>query len=377
MKQLIKSFLPPIIFDATNKYRQYINKNSYSNQKFKAWWNDFKGTSNLENDLINMIDIFLETNSFTKMSKYWNYLNKKNIEQISQNGIDNFKQTIATNYYTWINGIKGDFGENFIKDIDKYNYSVPIKEILKKHDYLEINESILFNAMTVLLYDYVNSQYPELIRYCDESDIGNSLFININGKKVSQDILSSAIEYSSVINGLKREPKKVLELGAGSGRTAEFFLKKHENIKYVICDIAPALYVSQFYLSKTFKDKRIFKFHEFENYSTIKNEFENSAIAFIMPHQLNLLPIKYFDTFLAIDCLHEMKEQQIENYFKIANRLGEFFYFKAWKSTNVPFDNITLTEEKYIPLENWEEIFKRNCYVPSNYFEAMYRCNNQ
>ena len=377
MKQLIKSFLPPIIFDATNKYRQYINKNSYSNQKFKAWWNDFKGTSNLENDLINMIDIFLETNSFTKMSKYWNYLNKKNIEQISQNGIDNFKQTIATNYYTWINGIKGDFGENFIKDIDKYNYSVPIKEILKKHDYLEINESILFNAMTVLLYDYVNSQYPELIRYCDESDIGNSLFININGKKVSQDILSSAIEYSSVINGLKREPKKVLELGAGSGRTAEFFLKKHENIKYVICDIAPALYVLQFYLSKTFKDKRIFKFHEFENYSTIKNEFENSAIAFIMPHQLNLLPIKYFDTFLAIDCLHEMKEQQIENYFKIANRLGEFFYFKAWKSTNVPFDNITLTEEKYIPLENWEEIFKRNCYVPSNYFEAMYRCNNQ
>ncbi len=231
--------------------------------------------------------------------------------------------------------------------------------------------------MTVLLYDYVNSQYPELIRYCDESDIGNSLFININGKKVSQDILSSAIEYSSVINGLKREPKKVLELGAGSGRTAEFFLKKHENIKYVICDIAPALYVLQFYLSKTFKDKRIFKFHEFENYSTIKNEFENSAIAFIMPHQLNLLPIKYFDTFLAIDCLHEMKEQQIENYFKIANRLGEFFYFKAWKSTNVPFDNITLTEEKYIPLENWEEIFKRNCYVPSNYFEAMYRCNNQ
>ena len=334
MKQAIKSLLPPIIFNARNKYIQYVDRNSYSNQKFKVWWNNFKGTSNLENDLINMVDSFLETDGFAGISKYWNYLNKKNLEQINQSGIDNFKQTVATNYYTWVNGITGVLGANFIKDIEKYRLSVPINEIIKKHDYLKIDESILFNTMTVLLYDYVSNKYPEVIEDCDEGEVGNPLFISINGKKVSQDILSSAIEYSSVVKGRGQVPNKILELGAGSGRTAEFFLKKHENIKYVICDIVPALYVSQFYLAKIFTNKRIFKFREFENYSEIKD------------------------------------------YFKIADRLGEFFYFKAWKSTDVPFDNITLTEDQYIPLNNWENVFKRDCYVPSNFFEAMYQCKN-
>lgn len=376
MKQAIKSLLPPIIFNARNKYIQYVDRNSYSNQKFKVWWNNFKGTSNLENDLINMVDSFLETDGFAGISKYWNYLNKKNLEQINQSGIDNFKQTVATNYYTWVNGITGVLGANFIKDIEKYRLSVPINEIIKKHDYLKIDESILFNTMTVLLYDYVSNKYPEVIEDCDEGEVGNPLFISINGKKVSQDILSSAIEYSSVVKGRGQVPNKILELGAGSGRTAEFFLKKHENIKYVICDIVPALYVSQFYLAKIFTNKRIFKFREFENYSEIKDEFEKSDVAFIMPHQLDLLPDKHFDTFMAIDCLHEMKEEQIKDYFKIADRLGEFFYFKAWKSTDVPFDNITLTEDQYIPLNNWENVFKRDCYVPSNFFEAMYQCKN-
>ncbi|MDC0253284.1 putative sugar O-methyltransferase [Bacteriovoracales bacterium] len=376
MKQIIKSCLPQLILDVHRRYKQHAERNLYSNKKFKAWWNNFKETSNLESDLINMVDTFLETDAFEGISKYWNYLNKKNLEQISESGVDNFRQTVATNYYTWINGIKGVLGANFFKDIENYNLSVPINEIVKKHDYLKIDESILFNAMTVLLYDYVNSQCPEVIEDCDEGDVGNPPTIKINGKKVSQDILSSAIEYSSIIKAQKDLPKRILEIGAGSGRTAEFFLKKHEDIKYVICDIVPALYVSQFYLTKTFKDKQIFKFREFENYSAIKDDFENSSIAFIMPHQLDLLPSKHFDTFMAIDCLHEMKKEKIADYFKVANRLGKYFYFKAWKSTDVPFDNITLTEDKYIPLKNWKEVFKRDCYVPSNFFEAMYSCDS-
>ena len=375
MKQTIKKWLPTVIYDLLKKCKQHLDKILYSNQRFKSWWNNFKGTSNLEKDLIDMVDCFIETDGFTGMSRYWNYLNKKNLEQISQSGIENFKQTVATNYYTWVDGIKGVMGANFIKDIDNYNLSVPINEIARKHDYLAIDESILFNTMTVLLYDYVNSRHPEVIEDCDEGDVGNPLFINIKGKKVSQDILSSAIEYSSVVKGQNQTPQKVLELGAGSGRTAEFFLKKHEDIKYVICDIVPALYVSQFYLTKTFSDKRVFKFRKFDNYLDIKEEFENSDVAFIMPHQMDLLPDKYFNTFMAIDCLHEMKEEQIKDYFKAADRLGEFFYFKAWKSTDVPYDNITLTEDKYIPLNNWDEVFKRDCYVPSDFFEAMYRCN--
>ncbi len=375
MKQILRPFIPPVILEVRKRFKEHIDRNMYSNEKFKKWWHGFKGDSKLDGDLILMVDCFVETEGFKGMSMYWNYLNKKNLEQISESGMSNFKQTVATSYYTWIDGIKGVIGKNFLKDIKDYNLPVPVCEIVKKHEFLTIDESILFNTMTALLFDYVNKTYPEIIKDCDEGNVGNPLFIDINGQKVSQDILSSAIEYSSVMNGFKGTPNTAIEVGAGSGRTAEFFMKKHANIKYVICDIVPALYVSQFYLSNTFKNKKVFKFRNFDNYASIKEEFENSDLAFIMPHQLELIPSKYFDIFMSIDCLHEMKEEQVKTYFKAANRLGKFFYMKAWKTTDVPFDNITLTEDKYVPHQSWTEVFKRDCYVPSDFFEVMYRTN--
>ena len=374
MKEVIKSFIPPVVSKIRGKY--LANKNLYTNEKFVNWWNAYKPTSNLDEDLKYIIDCFVESSAFGGMSKYWNYLNKKNIEQINDSGFENFKQTVATNYYTWIDGIKGVMGANFLKDSDKYKFEVPIHEIIKKHQYLSIEESILFNTMTVLLYNYVKDKFPELIRSCYEKNTGNPLTISIDGHQISQDILSSAIEYSSVMGGLVTNPNVILELGAGSGRTAEFFLRRSSSVKYIVCDIAPALYMSQRYLAELFEERKIFKFQNFTSFEDVEQSIDESDIVFIMPHQLKLLPSKYCDLFMAIDCLHEMKEEQISTYMQIANELSKVFYFKAWKSTEVPFDKIKLDESKYKPLLTWKEIFKKDCYVPADFFEAMYEMDN-
>lgn len=35
-------------------------------------------------------------------SKYWEELNRKNLQQLADNKYDNFKRTLARNYFTWI-----------------------------------------------------------------------------------------------------------------------------------------------------------------------------------------------------------------------------------------------------------------------------------
>lgn len=294
MKTLIKQFIPPVIVKARHRLIEKAAVNANSNEKFCVWWNQFKLTSHLDEDLVIMMDSFIDSEGFKGMSKYWNYLNKKNLTQLSEQGLENFKQTVATNYYTWVNGINQGFGQNFLRDLEKYELAVPVNQIAKKHDLLDISESILFNTMTVLLYNYVSSTFPGIIENCEEEALGNSPYININGKKVSQDVLNSSIEYMAIQEGTDEGASKFLEIGAGSGRTAEFFLKKHSSIQYVICDIVPALYISQYYLSNVFPDRSVFRFRDFEDFSDIKDEFEKSQIAFIMPHQLEKLPKKIF-----------------------------------------------------------------------------------
>lgn len=81
----------------------------------------------------------------------------------------------------------------------------------------------------------------------------------------------------------KEEIHTILELGAGYGRTAYFFLKMIPNLKYVFVDIPPALYIAEKYICNQFKDKKIFKFRKFNSYNEIKEEFEISDIVFSSP----------------------------------------------------------------------------------------------
>ena len=100
IKRLIKRFIPTFLLDARIEIIKEKRSNKYTNKNFLKWWNNFKGNSNLDNDVIEMVDIFTKSKAFTGISKYWNYLNMKNLEQLSEVGFDNFKQTISTNYYT-------------------------------------------------------------------------------------------------------------------------------------------------------------------------------------------------------------------------------------------------------------------------------------
>lgn len=376
-KKAVKPFCPPVISDTYRYLVHRSSKKQNNEEEFEPWWKEFSREKTLPCELVSMVNYFITTPSFQKSSKYWNWLNKKNIEQIAYSGYGNFKQTIARNYSTWVGGLDAAYAGNLLKETESIEINIPLKEILRKHADFSLQDSVLFNIITVLLLDYVikngGGKYVDLL---EEPPEGNPPFLSFQGKRISQDILNSILEYLSISDGCDiGKVRSVLEIGAGSGRTSFCLLKLLPAVKYIVVDIPPALFISQRYLSSVCKDKKVFAFRPFKFFGEVEDEFRASDIIFLMPDQINLLPDKIIDLFLAIDCLHEMKKEQVGLYFNHVDRLANHFFFKCWQKTKVPFDGITYSFEDYPVKENWTRVYKRQCRVPSTYFEAFYDIN--
>lgn len=347
---------------------------------FRTWWNLFKSRhSDLPPVLVNMLDYYLSTEASRDASKYWHYLSRRHIKQLEEDGYENFKQTVAKNYFYFGGGFENSHGGHVYKNLrekgEGQDVKVDLKQLMKKHQMLSLGESIPLNLHTILLYYRILERETgrELVEKLEEPMEGNPLFITINGKRTTQDLLNSIIEYDVINSGCDmRNVRAVLELGSGSGRTSYSFLSLNPGLKYIISDIPPALFIAQSYLSSVFSERRIFKFRPFDSFREIEDEFNNSDIIFLMPDQLHMLPNKCVDLFLAIDCLHEMKRETVSSYFNLANRLASNFYFKCWERTNVRFDNDLHERDLYPIGENWVQIFNQSCDDHHGYFEALY-----
>jgi hypothetical protein len=139
-------------------------------------------------------------------------------------------------------------------------------------------------------------------------------------------------------------------------------------------DIPPALFVAERYLAGQFGGRRIFRYRSFADYAEVHEEVEAAEIAFFLPTQLVLLPAKSVDLFLNISSLHEMRPEQLEYYFEQIDRVTRgFFYFKQWKVSTIPFEDIVIREADYPVRKHWSRVYWRECAVQTNFFEALFR----
>ena len=63
----------------------------------KRFWLKSRSNLNLDNELIKMIDYFIQSKSYKLMSNHWHYDNIKNISQIIDSDLQNYSTTIARN----------------------------------------------------------------------------------------------------------------------------------------------------------------------------------------------------------------------------------------------------------------------------------------
>jgi len=313
-------------------------------------------------------------------SKFWEKLNTKNLGQLDDEGIGNFKRTIATNYFTWVVGILDPQFRYLIRKMKITDWPRLLKGVFTIDESSSLPrirqvELSLFTRMLWTLAERTDSL--GLMAEIEEPALGNPFKIHLGGKLISQDIANSLLEFYSireVFSPPRSERFTIAELGAGYGRTAHVFLKAFPRCRYIIVDIPPALYVAQNYLTRIFPKRKAFRFRAFQEIGEVITEMDTSDIVFLLPHQAEMLEKNAVHLFINISSLHEMTRDQIALYLKMIDRLTDgYFYTKQWKVSVNPFDKISIHFNDYPIPDGWVELYLRTPRVQVSFFEAIYR----
>jgi putative sugar O-methyltransferase len=335
---------------------------------FRHWWKKRRTAACI--DLALMIDYFVVSPSFATLSPYWAFLARRNIEQLIVQGLENFKQTIARNYFVIVHWRQRGFYENLFSRVSETD-QVVLANIVKQHEHFGPDGSASYNVFCSLLLNHVR-KLPDAKRYLalEEPMLGNPATITHDGKQITSDLLNSLLDYDTVFQSISEQDiQTVLEVGGGYGRSAFCNIRLLPRLKrYIMVDIPPALFVAQSYITQVFPEKKAFRFRPFTSFKAVEDEFNDSELVFLLPEHLAMLPSGSVDLIVAIDCLHEMDKTQVRRYFHEFDRLGKRFFFKCFRET----DQVFFQWHEYPVHAHWKEIFNRPAFVPANYFESLY-----
>ncbi len=324
-----------------------------------------------------------DATSEVKPSRYWEELNKMNLAQLKQEGFDNFKRTIALNYFTWARIFPWD--SQIIYLCKKVGIAATLRSMGKTFRFCGARyfpnalQSFSYGLLTYLLWEYIlrGEHSLELLGLCEPELGGPPMVTPRKRMRVSQDLGNSLLEYESFEEGFPADEQgTVLELGGGYGRNAFVILKLRPRVRYVAVDIPPALWVAQEYLSRLFPSRSIFRYREFKAFEEVADKYAQSDLIFLLSSQLAALPAGSIDLILNISSLHEMRKEQIDYYFREFDRVlkpGGHVYIKEWKEAKVLFENVTHREEDYPCPRDWTKIVSRTAAVQTRFFEALYR----
>jgi|APSaa5957512535_1039671.scaffolds.fasta_scaffold01684_1 putative sugar O-methyltransferase len=336
--------------------------------------------STFESDMASMFEEMRASGTaLTLPAKWWDELCEKNAQQLRTHGLDNFKQNVVRNYFTWV-GIPADQLLYLALRVPVGGTIRCLASSLCRHATLTWRESLVYNFLTRMLWQFAEKSFPDDCQALEEPLIGNPFRVWCGNKLISQDLGNSLIEYHTMVDSLSVSARNriecVLELGAGSGRNAHVFIDRHKPLRrYIVVDIPPALLVSQNYLSQVFPDKRIMRFRPFQDFSEVADEFYESEICFLLSTQVEKLPANCVDLAINISSLHEMRMDQIHYWLErlfVLTRAGGHLFLKQWKRAEVPGEDLIIMEPDW-PVGNWHKVFWRNSAVQVRFFEALLR----
>lgn len=328
-------------------------------------------------------------------SRFWDFFNDVNIIGLKESGFKNFKRSVNQNYFNFVpiffadwffisilflklKGLIKTTKDYVLVDPDRINdkgdLKVVYRRVFQKNRKLQL---WLYSFTIKNLWNYIRGHDPEnLLQTLEEPRLGNPIEIRDGQKLISQDLANSVQEYYFIkphIEKIAAQPIKIVEIGAGYGRVGYVFLKAL-NCKYIVFDIPPALYISQKYLSELFPDKKTFKFRKFENFEDIREELEESDIAFFTINQIKYFPEEYVNLCVNISSLHEMRKDQAQMISDYMSKIAkDFIYIKQYKKYKNPIDNIVVKEKNYKFSGAWERICRRTTPTNIRFFEMVFQ----
>lgn len=321
-------------------------------------------------------------------SKFWTDIGQKNMDMLEDRGLDNFKRTVSQNYFNWIVGKRTPMVRHIYRNWLKHPTLNPWRSSIEDR---EITLSFYTQDTPVTLTKRQKDHYRRFVTYVwdlmtridgrklsdhlSEPSLGNPIKILLGERLISQDLANSVIEANLVADLLDStsSQRRVAEIGAGSGRLAQVFAEKLHG-QYIIFDIPPALYVSQWYLSHLFPNKRIFRFRSFDDFSMIEAELSSADIAFFTANQITKFPDRYFNVMLSISTLPEMSREQVELYIDLFQRKSaDYIYLKQWKSWKNPLDGTDIGPDDYINGDEWKLSHDFSDPIVPEFFDRVWR----
>ncbi len=291
-----------------------------------------------------MIDEVDASPALYRPSRFWDDLNSINAQWLDEFGLENFKRTVAQNYFNWL--VVAHQDPQFRAVLGAWLRRPALRPLLTRmpdpgllrttiglERRFGIPQRLVYRLFVGMLWEVaVRDDRLGLTSRLEEPALGNPIDTWSGTRRISQDLANSIRECNAVTDWCgPGRGSVVAELGAGYGRLAFVFLAG-ASVRYVIFDIPPALHVAQWYLTRLFPERRAFRFRRFLAFSEIEGELAQSDVAFFTPNQMALFPDGYFDVFLSISTLPEMSQDQIANYLAAMSRLARRgIYLKQWR----------------------------------------------
>lgn len=339
-------------------------------------------------------------------SALWQFFNERNLEQLRRFGMSRFKRCVNQNYFNFVP--LGPHDEQFRGLLWRWlrrPVLAPLRVAMVNPDRyastrerLPIERSIfrlgagqrapiriplnwaqrnLYRLMVGLLWDYVvRNDKLRLNEALREPRLGAPIETWSGRKQISQDLAHSIFECNTMLEGMdtsiQDRPIRIAEVGPGYGRVGDVLLSTRR-CKYVVFDIPPSLHVVQWYLSRRYPFKRIFKFRHIDRFDDVWEEFEAADIAFLTPNQLELLDDEYFDLAINISSLHEMRPAQLRHILGEMCRItAGRVYIKQYKRYVNPWDELVITASEYSVPDDWRTAMWRHDPIDARFFEAIF-----
>ncbi len=336
--------------------------------------------------LTEMVQEVASSDPIYQPSVLWQHLNALNLDQLGRLGLSNFKRSVNQNYFNWLparvsdNQVKRVLSEWVRRPtlapffarmprpvlVEGFAHDQPLRTAVSR---------LIYKTFVAALWDCVKrTDRLGLLDRLEEPSLGNPIRIRHRHRWISQDLANSVRETYRLLEYLPRaldERMTFAELGSGYGRLG-FVLLHATRCAYWVFDIPPALLISQWYLETLFPTRKVFRFRPFHSYEAIREELEQSEIAFFSANQISKLPAHCVDAFVNISSLHEMRRTQASNFIEQMRRVTRsVIYLKQWLDFTNTADGTRLVRADYELGDDWRVVYDARDPVQDLFFELV------
>jgi putative sugar O-methyltransferase len=297
-------------------------------------------------------------------SRFWERLGSEHAADLESHGLERVKRFQALRYFTWRWQPGRLAGSEQLRFLVRHARPSDWRAALQRpfgasgEQWADLEwspgERRAYVLAVRLLWRYALRHGDPMVMQLSEPELGAPLPVRLDGRLISQDLANSALEVAAMCRALRETPPaRIIEIGAGYGRSTFALAHRFPEARCTIVDIEPAASISRWYLDRLLPGR----------------------VEVISPEQALELPDGAFDLGLSISSLHEMRLDQIAGYLELLDRVcaGGVVYLKQWQEWQNPVDGVRAEFDAYPFPDRWRAALRERCAVQTKFVQAAWQ----